>query len=97
MAFELQPVLQNELIRVEPLRPEDFEALYAVASDPLIWEQHPAKDRYKREVFAGYFKSGIECGGALRGTTISMRCKARCRWATPSLRAVAGPVTTTRR
>ncbi len=66
MAFELQPVLQNELIRVEPLRPEDFESLYAVASDPLIWEQHPAKDRYKREVFEGYFKSGIECGGALR-------------------------------
>jgi RimJ/RimL family protein N-acetyltransferase len=66
MAFALQPVLQNELIRVEPLRAEDFEALYAVACDPLIWEQHPAKDRYKREVFAGYFRSGIECGGALR-------------------------------
>jgi RimJ/RimL family protein N-acetyltransferase len=66
LAFELQPSLQNELIRVEPLRAEDFEALYAVASDPLIWEQHPAKDRYKREVFAGYFKSGIESGGALR-------------------------------
>ena len=66
MAFELQPSLHNELILLEPLRPEDFEALYAVASDPLIWEQHPAKERYKREVFAGYFSSGIESGGALR-------------------------------
>jgi RimJ/RimL family protein N-acetyltransferase len=66
VAFELQPSLHNELIRLEPLQPDDFEALYAVASDPLIWEQHPAKDRYKRDVFAGYFKSGIECGGALR-------------------------------
>jgi RimJ/RimL family protein N-acetyltransferase len=66
VAFELQPCLQNELIRLEPLRPDDFEALYAVAADPLLWEQHPAKDRYKREVFAGYFKSGIDSGGALR-------------------------------
>jgi RimJ/RimL family protein N-acetyltransferase len=66
VAFELQPTLRNELVRVEPLRSDDFEALYAVASDPLIWEQHPAKNRCQREVFAGYFNSGIECGGALR-------------------------------
>jgi len=66
VAFELQPVLHNELIRVEPLQAGDFESLYAVACDPLIWEQHPAKDRFKREVFAAYFKSGIESGGALR-------------------------------
>ena len=66
MTFDLQPSIQNERIRVEPLQSGDFEALYAVASDPLIWEQHPAKDRYQREVFAGFFKSGIECGGALR-------------------------------
>jgi RimJ/RimL family protein N-acetyltransferase len=66
VAFELQPTIQDALIRLEPLREGDFEALYAVASDPLIWEQHPAKDRYKRDVFTGYFKSGIESGGALR-------------------------------
>ena len=66
MSFELQPCIRNELIRLEPLRPEDFEALYAVASDPLIWEQHPSKDRYKREVFENYFKGAIESGGALR-------------------------------
>jgi RimJ/RimL family protein N-acetyltransferase len=64
--FDLQPSIHNDLIRLEPLRAGDFEALLAVASDPLIWEQHPSKDRYKREVFAGYFKSGIESGGALR-------------------------------
>ena len=66
MPFELQPSIHNDLIRLEPLREDDFEALFAVASDPLIWEQHPSKDRYKREVFAGYFRSGIESGGALR-------------------------------
>jgi hypothetical protein len=51
MPFELQPRLQNELIKLEPLESGDFEILYAVASDPLLWEQHPSKDRYQRPVF----------------------------------------------
>ena len=51
MIINLQPVLENEIIRLQPLQQDDFERLYAVASDPLIWEQHPNKDRYKREVF----------------------------------------------
>jgi hypothetical protein len=46
MPFELQPVLRGEIIELRPLRAEDFPALYDVASDPLIWEQHPASDRY---------------------------------------------------
>jgi RimJ/RimL family protein N-acetyltransferase len=66
VSFELQPSLQNALVRIEPLRPSDFEALYAVASDPLIWEQHPSRDRYKREVFENFFKGAIESGGAFR-------------------------------
>jgi RimJ/RimL family protein N-acetyltransferase len=48
-----------------PLRAEDFDDLYAVASDPLIWEQHPARDRYKEEVFKGFFREALESGGAL--------------------------------
>jgi RimJ/RimL family protein N-acetyltransferase len=51
--FELQPILEGELLRLRPLRPEDWDDLYAVASDPLIWEQHPIKDRYTEEVFKG--------------------------------------------
>jgi RimJ/RimL family protein N-acetyltransferase len=66
MSFELQPRIQNTLIRLEPLQPDDFEALYAVASDPLIWALHPSRDRYKRAVFEAYFKGAIESGGALR-------------------------------
>lgn len=62
--FDLQPTLQNELIRVEPLKANDFETLYRVASDPLIWEQHPNPDRYKREVFETFFSGAIESGGA---------------------------------
>jgi RimJ/RimL family protein N-acetyltransferase len=66
MTFELQPQLHNALIRLEPLGAGDFEALYAVAADPLIWEQHPSKDRYKREVFENFFKGAMESGGAFR-------------------------------
>jgi RimJ/RimL family protein N-acetyltransferase len=65
MAFELQPVLQGELIGLRPLRPEHFPDLYAVASDPLIWEQHPTKDRYKEEVFKLFFREALASGGAL--------------------------------
>ena len=65
MPFELQPRLENRWIRLQPLCAADFEALYAVASDPLIWEQHPSRDRYQRAVFANYFKGAMESGGAL--------------------------------
>ncbi len=65
MSFELQPVLNGELVVLRPLRPEDFDDLYAVASDPLIWEQHPANDRYKPEVFNQFFRDALESGGAL--------------------------------
>ncbi|MEE1945956.1 GNAT family N-acetyltransferase [Pedobacter sp. KR3-3] len=65
MSFNLQPTtLADKLIRLVPLKEEDFEALYAVASDPLIWEQHPNKDRYKREVFQNFFQGAIESKGA---------------------------------
>src|SRR6266850_4282174 len=63
-AFELQPHLVGDLIEVRPLRPEDWECLFAVASDPLIWEQHPAQDRYKEEVFREFFREALESGGA---------------------------------
>lgn len=63
--FELQPTIENELIRIRPLREDEFETLYAVAADPLIWEQHPNKDRYQRPVFENYFKGAIESKGAV--------------------------------
>jgi N-acetyltransferase len=65
MPFDPQPVLKGELLELRPLGPEDFDELYAVASDPLIWEQHPASDRYKREVFTEFFREGLESDGAL--------------------------------
>lgn len=65
MPFDLQPTLRGDLLRLRPLRPEDFLELYAVASDPLTWEQHPANDRYKEEVFQAFFRQALESGGAL--------------------------------
>ena len=63
--FDLQPTLRGELLELRPLRHDDFPALFAVASDPLIWEQHPASDRYREEVFREFFREGLESGGAL--------------------------------
>ncbi len=65
----LQPTLEGEQIILRPLAPEDFEALHAIASDPLIWEQHPARDRWQREVFQRFFDDALKeptnNGGAL--------------------------------
>lgn len=63
--FDLQPNLKGELLELRPLRPDDFDDLYAVASDPLIWEQHPVKERHKEEIFRGFFDEALESGGAL--------------------------------
>jgi RimJ/RimL family protein N-acetyltransferase len=65
MPFDLQPVLKGELIELRPLRAEDFDALFAVGSDPLVWEQHPQHDRYKEDQFRTFFREALESGGAL--------------------------------
>lgn len=65
MAFNPQPTLTGDLLELRPLRAEDFDALYAVASDPLIWEQHPNNDRWKPDVFRDFFQVALKSGGAL--------------------------------
>jgi RimJ/RimL family protein N-acetyltransferase len=64
MFFELQPTLTGTLIGLRPLQAADFDDLYAIASDPLIWEQHPSSDRYRPEVFREFFREAMESGGA---------------------------------
>jgi RimJ/RimL family protein N-acetyltransferase len=64
VAFDLQPQLRGELIELRPLAPEDWEDLFAVASDSLIWEQHPEGDRYKENIFKDFFREALESGGA---------------------------------
>ena len=63
--FELQPHLVGDLLELRPLKPDDWNSLFAVASDPLIWEQHPASDRYQEELFREFFREALESGGAL--------------------------------
>jgi len=62
--MELQSHLIGELLELRPLRPEDWDALFAAASDPLIWEQHPASDRYREEVFREFFQGALDSKGA---------------------------------
>jgi RimJ/RimL family protein N-acetyltransferase len=64
MSFDLQPNLKGELIELRPLRREDWNDLFAVASDRLIWEQHPENDRYKEDVFKIFFEGALDSGGA---------------------------------
>ena len=68
MPFDLQPTLKGERLELRPLRAEDFNDLYTVASDPPIWEQHPVKDRYKEDVFRAFFREALHSGGALIAT-----------------------------
>lgn len=65
MRFELQPVLTGVRVALRPLVAADWEALHAVASDPLIWEQHPASDRWREAVFRTFFDEALGSGGAL--------------------------------
>ena len=62
--FDLQPTLEDHLLLLRPLTTEDLEDLYHVASDPLIWEQHPAKNRCERDVFELFFADAMASGGA---------------------------------
>jgi RimJ/RimL family protein N-acetyltransferase len=57
--FDPDPLLTGSHLRVRPIRSDEFEALYAVASDPLVWAQHPAKNRSERAVFENWFKSAL--------------------------------------
>jgi RimJ/RimL family protein N-acetyltransferase len=62
--IELQPVLQGPTLTLRPLRADDFDALHAAASDPLIWEVHPEPTRWQHDVFRKFFDAGIESKGA---------------------------------
>jgi RimJ/RimL family protein N-acetyltransferase len=63
--MDLQPRLSDALIELRPLEAGDFDRLHEAASDPLIWEQHPDRERWQRDRFTVYFASGLESKGAL--------------------------------
>jgi len=63
--MDRQPILESERLLLRPLRGEDWDALYAVASDPLVWEVHPAHDRWQEPVFRAFFDEALVERGAL--------------------------------
>jgi RimJ/RimL family protein N-acetyltransferase len=63
--MDRQPVLEGERLLLRPLRPEDWGALYAIASDRALWAGHPAHDRWRESVFREFFDDALAKGGAL--------------------------------
>jgi N-acetyltransferase len=66
MKINLQPTLENNRAILYPLQAGDFGTVYAVAADPVVWEQHPNRDRWKQEVFTTFFEGAMQSGGAFR-------------------------------
>ena len=65
MSFDLQPAfLHDNLLKLIPLQECHFDRLFEIASDPLVWEQHPNPNRYQLKGFTNYFKGAIESKGA---------------------------------
>src|SRR5215510_10659956 len=65
MPFDKQPTLTGNRLLMRPLRAEDYGEIYAAASDPLIWEQHPANNRHEPAVFKALFDESLASGGCL--------------------------------
>ncbi len=82
MTFDLQPHLRGTLLELRPLRREDHDAVFEAARDPLIWEQHPVKDRSEPEGFRTYFEGAMDSGGAFavidRATDRVIGCTRYC-------------------
>jgi len=57
--LNLQPKLEGSLVCLRPIKDSDFDALCAIASDPLLWEQHPVKNRTDRTVFRNWFADAV--------------------------------------
>ena len=66
MDINLQPFLEDDLVTLEPLLNSDFEVLYKIASDPLIWEQHQDNQRYTLEGFTNFFERAMQSRAALK-------------------------------
>lgn len=64
MTLDRQPTLQGPSLTLRPLTADDHDALYQAASDPLIWEQHPA-NRHEPAEFDAFFADSLSSGGAL--------------------------------
>lgn len=62
--FFCPALLEGDCVRMTLLAEKDFERLFEAGSDPLIWEQHPAKNRYTEVNFRKYFLDALETGSS---------------------------------
>ena len=66
LPFAVLPRLETDAVALLPLQETDFADLYAVAADPNIWEQHPNKDRWRKDVFRTFFEGAMQSRGAFK-------------------------------
>lgn len=62
--IDLQPTLEGARVTVRPIAATDWDAMFAAAADPGIWELHPESDRYTERAFRLFFDDAVECGSA---------------------------------
>ena len=76
--FDFQPHLTGPSLRLRPLLPSDWEALFTIGGDPAVWALHPQPDRYTEAGFRAYFEDTLASGGALialsNGNNAAMGC-----------------------
>jgi RimJ/RimL family protein N-acetyltransferase len=63
--LDLQPTLSGTHFTLRPLAPQDFDQVFAAASDPLVWAQHPDPGRGTREGFQPLFDGALKSKGCL--------------------------------
>ena len=51
-------------MHLRPVRPDDWEGMFAAASDPQIWAVHPVSNRYLEPMFE-FFDSALDSHAAL--------------------------------
>ena len=51
--------LENDIVSLIQTQEKHFEELYIVGNNPVIWEQHLDKDRWKLNNFRKYIDGGI--------------------------------------
>jgi len=62
--LNLQPTLNGSLVTLRPVEEADWAGLFKAASNPKTWAGHVKRDRYKEDIFRGYFDGAISSGSA---------------------------------
>ncbi|MFZ4404559.1 MAG: GNAT family N-acetyltransferase [Pseudobdellovibrionaceae bacterium] len=59
------PTFETSHFILRSLKAEDYDALYLAASDPKIWEQHPANDRHTAKGFLNFWQTIFAYPGSM--------------------------------